>query len=769
MADRLRPQTSKTLVARRFQPVFRDRTDLSVGGALGTRIEAALTQSERLIVICSAAAANSEWVNREVAIFLARNPVDHVFPVIHPSAGDVSDVEQELYPPALRGHQLLAADLRNVRHADGRVVGDGLVVGRLKLMAGFLGTTLDELLRRERKRQRFAAAALTGVVLVLGALAAVAGIQTMAERAQRELALTKTQEAESNASEAARQSDRAQENERRALLNEAEARTQAELAIQNAARADRAAAQATAELAARNFDAENWFDAVLASLTWSKQSPQFAHLGFLRWAADGLVGLEYLPVQGLEAASAAPDRPAFYFAADGTIYHFDIATRTITLRVRTGQAVFSLAAGSRQVLAQLADGQIQSFRTSDFKKTAEVSDEEMLQRIGWGFALTPDGRYVVSCSLDELEVFDAATLTPVKSFDISDNLDTPRSCGLLSGSLVYASGQRHQLVVDLNSMSVESLKAPIQPDRDLKGKWYEYFEDDEDLDSEAYFLPSGWPLYFDDEEESLPDGGPHLGCPFASADFIDWNGVRYPQAWMPLDDEEGPPLEPPASSVLWREEFYPINAAAHFFGRLAFDRDGMWYARADNDSLANCEQTAEYSHHDWNFDATELDVQRLAESAGLPPEDFVDSIKDSASGLIGLFGKRVVILNPKTNELQVDFTPAVSPDYVSWTPDFRLIFLRSEQTQIWDGVLQAYVGLVSDPFGKIVDVSKANGTISSTIEGDQYQREERAAPELFADLFTVRRKLCGSLMANLASYQRDQKAKVLFACAEAQD
>ena len=47
-----------------------------------------------------------------------------------------------------------AADLRETKLPGGRLVGDGREGGRLKLIAGLLGVPLDNLVQRERKRQR---------------------------------------------------------------------------------------------------------------------------------------------------------------------------------------------------------------------------------------------------------------------------------------------------------------------------------------------------------------------------------------------------------------------------------------------------------------------------------------------------------------------------------------------------------------------------------------------------------------------------------------
>lgn len=155
-------RTSKSLVGkyghplpRKLSPIFRDRTDLNSGGELSEKIKAALADSDALIVLCSPAAAQSVWVNREVEAFLALGRKDRIFPVIASGNPNSSDPNTECFPPALRGLGLIAADLRQIKRSDGRLIGDGKEGGRLKLISGLLGVTLDALIQRERQRQRF--------------------------------------------------------------------------------------------------------------------------------------------------------------------------------------------------------------------------------------------------------------------------------------------------------------------------------------------------------------------------------------------------------------------------------------------------------------------------------------------------------------------------------------------------------------------------------------------------------------------------------------
>jgi len=135
----------------RLYPVFRDRDELASSGNLDAAIQSALDDSEALIVVCSPAAATSQWVNAEVRRFQASGRAHRIFTLIvaggtKPAAPDCA------FPPALlvaedgtRLPEPLAAD--PAEHADGR---RGAL---LKIAAGLLGVGIDQLRRRDAQRQ----------------------------------------------------------------------------------------------------------------------------------------------------------------------------------------------------------------------------------------------------------------------------------------------------------------------------------------------------------------------------------------------------------------------------------------------------------------------------------------------------------------------------------------------------------------------------------------------------------------------------------------
>ncbi|MBT8057578.1 MAG: toll/interleukin-1 receptor domain-containing protein [Gammaproteobacteria bacterium] len=130
----------------RLGSVFRDVSDLGAAARLTEALTTALANSQVLIVVCSPAAAKSDWVRQEILEFQRIRGEDAtILPVVAPQAGDLA--AEAYFPAALGETPPLAADAR--RSADGR---RGAL---LKLVAGLLGTGLDELIQRDaRRRQR---------------------------------------------------------------------------------------------------------------------------------------------------------------------------------------------------------------------------------------------------------------------------------------------------------------------------------------------------------------------------------------------------------------------------------------------------------------------------------------------------------------------------------------------------------------------------------------------------------------------------------------
>ena len=134
------------LVGDTLRPVFRDTDELGSTPDLPEALRAALTDSDALIVVCSTASSESDWVNREIEYFLALSPdqAKRVFCLL--VSGNVKDDIADVLPGALAGYEGLAADLRKG--------GDGPKRAKLKLVSALIGVNLDRLVQRDRTRRR---------------------------------------------------------------------------------------------------------------------------------------------------------------------------------------------------------------------------------------------------------------------------------------------------------------------------------------------------------------------------------------------------------------------------------------------------------------------------------------------------------------------------------------------------------------------------------------------------------------------------------------
>lgn len=173
--------TANGVIPKRLTPIFRDEHDLSAADDLGDEIEAAISASQFMIVLCSPAAARSRWTSAEVDLFKRTGREGCLLAAVasgEPFASDMPGREQEeCFPPALRVRydrrgrpttkraEPLAADLRG--DAEERRT------GFLKLVAGMLGVGLDDLVQRDTTRRHrqmawLVAASLAGMAVTSG-------------------------------------------------------------------------------------------------------------------------------------------------------------------------------------------------------------------------------------------------------------------------------------------------------------------------------------------------------------------------------------------------------------------------------------------------------------------------------------------------------------------------------------------------------------------------------------------------------------------------
>lgn len=158
IVDELRVQGAPFTSVR---PIFRDEQDMPVGGVVPERLPEVLDASATMIVLCTPAAAQSNWVNTEIRVFAERHPERRIIAVVAEGDPDTDDC----YPPALRAAgKPLAADLRPA-HDRRKVV--------VKIAAAVLGVDVDRLVQRMRKqaaeqRRWIAVGASAGLALVIG-------------------------------------------------------------------------------------------------------------------------------------------------------------------------------------------------------------------------------------------------------------------------------------------------------------------------------------------------------------------------------------------------------------------------------------------------------------------------------------------------------------------------------------------------------------------------------------------------------------------------
>jgi len=80
-------------------PIFRDRFEFGAGDTLLEQTRTAIDNSGSLIVICSAHAARSKYVDQEIALFRVKHPERPIIPVIvsgSPGSGGDIDLLQWL-------------------------------------------------------------------------------------------------------------------------------------------------------------------------------------------------------------------------------------------------------------------------------------------------------------------------------------------------------------------------------------------------------------------------------------------------------------------------------------------------------------------------------------------------------------------------------------------------------------------------------------------------------------------------------------------------
>lgn len=175
-------------VPRRLTPIFRDREDLAATRDLTASVREALAKSDALIVVCSPQAAASRWVNEEIRTYRNLNPDGIVLAAIvsgNPDADPETEPGETCFPPALLEpgadgaiSEPVAADMR--RQADGRRM------ALLKLVAGLVGVSLDQLIQRDHQRRQRRVTVITGASVLLSVIMATLTLLAISARSEAE-------------------------------------------------------------------------------------------------------------------------------------------------------------------------------------------------------------------------------------------------------------------------------------------------------------------------------------------------------------------------------------------------------------------------------------------------------------------------------------------------------------------------------------------------------------------------------------------------------
>lgn len=167
---------------RRLGRFFRDDDEMGASVDLGATLREALENSENLIVICSPKSARSKWVDAEIVHF--KNRGRRIFAVVVDGIPNSNDPETNCFPPALAS-QPLSEELLSERHTEPLGIDlrkEPFKRARIRLVAGLLGISFDNLWQREKRRTMKRRAVAAVVSLVLASVIVLLGVNWLTER-----------------------------------------------------------------------------------------------------------------------------------------------------------------------------------------------------------------------------------------------------------------------------------------------------------------------------------------------------------------------------------------------------------------------------------------------------------------------------------------------------------------------------------------------------------------------------------------------------------
>jgi hypothetical protein len=240
-------------VPQRHLDIFRDEEDFS-GTEYSRAVDLHLTQSKKLILLCSPAARASRYVDDEIERFLRSHDAGDVIPVlvagIPNNEGTAADEPGYAFPRELcKALEIpLAADFRGIDPVRDRLDRGGAAGAWFALLANLYGQSRAAIEQREARRlarsRRITGSVVGGIILALSIALAVSLVFRNQAVKQRDLA---TQSAASER--------KARENETKALHEQERLRVDAEKsrdeAVRQRAVAEREAVAARRETAER--------------------------------------------------------------------------------------------------------------------------------------------------------------------------------------------------------------------------------------------------------------------------------------------------------------------------------------------------------------------------------------------------------------------------------------------------------------------------------------------------------------------------------------
>ncbi|MBQ6662553.1 MAG: toll/interleukin-1 receptor domain-containing protein [Firmicutes bacterium] len=148
---------------RGIQRVFRDTEELPVSRILSNTIENALQSARCLVVICSPATPESEWVDREVATFIELGKAESVYPLL------IDGTPEESFPPSLKqipGVEQRIMDARTEEKTAPAIM-KRASSALLRVVARVAGCAEEDLRRAEHLRRRKTVLLTAGIAAAL--------------------------------------------------------------------------------------------------------------------------------------------------------------------------------------------------------------------------------------------------------------------------------------------------------------------------------------------------------------------------------------------------------------------------------------------------------------------------------------------------------------------------------------------------------------------------------------------------------------------------